>query len=93
MAMRKPVICYIDPAYRKYRPDLPIVSADPLTIETELERFILSKELRMNTGEKGVEYVKTYHDVEVVVDELLELYGFTIKSNKHGSTIKNSKTW
>ncbi len=93
MAMRKPVVCYIDPAYGKYRPDLPIVSANPQTIEQVLEQLALSKRFRMEIGEKGLEYVQQYHDVERVVDDLLELYGFEQKSNKHGSIIQHAKTW
>ncbi|MBV6429335.1 MAG: hypothetical protein KIPDCIKN_03886 [Haliscomenobacter sp.] len=93
MAMQKPVICYIDPAYGKYRPDLPIVSATPQTIEQELEKLILSKSLRMELGNKGLEFVRQYHDVEKVVDELIELYGFEESSRRHNTIVEDAKTW
>lgn len=93
MAMKKPVICYINPAYGKYRLDLPIVNTDPVTIEQNLEMLIKSKELRLDYGQKGLEYVEKYHDVEIVVDELLNLYGFEITNNRHKNKMQHVKTW
>ncbi|MFZ4559409.1 MAG: hypothetical protein ACOYOD_04360 [Saprospiraceae bacterium] len=93
MAMKKPVICYIDPAYKKYRPDIPIISATPKTIEYELESLIMSRVLRIELGEKGLNYVHRYHDVEKIVDELLQLYGFEVNTNKHSSKIEGVKNW
>lgn len=75
MAMRIPVVCYINPDYKKYRPDLPIVNANPKTIEDVLEGLIKNKEKRETIGEKSRDYVKKYHDVEKEADRLLKLYG------------------
>lgn len=75
MALQKPVVCYIDPELKKYRPDLPIVSAGPATLTAALEELIRNKSLREEIGRKSLAYVSQYHDVEVVVDQLLEVYG------------------
>lgn len=93
MAMQKPVVCYINPEYGRYRPDLPIISANPQTIEKVLEELIISKEARATIGLRSWEYVQKYHDVEVVVDELLEIYGFESKLFRHSRQIKNAKAW
>lgn len=93
MAMRKPVVCFINPEYGKYRSDLPIVNATPKTIEFELEKLILSKDLRVDIGESGFEYVKRYHDVEVVVDELFELYGLAVRNLRHSNKMDEASTW
>ncbi len=74
MAMKIPVVCYIRSDYKKYRPDLPIVNANPKTIEDVLEDLIKNKEKRKTIGEKSHDYVKKYHDVEKEADSLLKLY-------------------
>src|SRR5690606_570959 len=43
MALGKPVVCYIDPELLKYRPELPIVSATPTTLTSELEKLIANE--------------------------------------------------
>ena len=74
MAMKKPVISYINPKFCGANFDLPIVSASPLNIEIKLEELIRSKELRMKVGIASLKYVKKHHDVEVQIDNLLKLY-------------------
>ncbi|MBX2970370.1 MAG: glycosyltransferase [Cyclobacteriaceae bacterium] len=76
MALGKPVICNINEAYRKYRPDLPIVHADPRNLEAVVELLVKDIHMRKELGKQSREYVARYHDVEVVTDELLKLYGF-----------------
>lgn len=77
MALQKPVVCYIEPELKRYRPDLPIVNANPSTLVSVLEELILNKVLREEIGIKSHAYAKRYHDVETVVNELLKLYGVT----------------
>ena len=89
MALSKPVVCYIEPKYIKYNPDLPIVSADKDSLEDVLEGLINDTEARQRIGEKSREYVAKYHDVEKVVDQLLEIYGLTEQSLKN-DTFENT---
>lgn len=93
MAMKKPVICFIDSKYYKYRPDLPLVNANPNTLESKLEELLVSRESILKIGEAGFNYVKKYHDVEVVVDDLLKIYGFNEFSRRHKLKINNVKQW
>lgn len=93
MAMKKPVICYINPRYGRHRPDLPIVSATPSTIEDVLEKLITDKEKRLAIGEASLRYVSEYHDVEKVVDELLSLYGFDTLDFKINERLQDVKSW
>lgn len=81
MALGKPVICNIDSELRKYRPVLPIVHGAPENLEAVLEDLILNPEKRKNLGQQSKVYAAKYHDVEVVVDELLALYGIAQKSH------------
>lgn len=92
MALGKPVICFIEEDLKKYRPDLPIVSASPKTLEIELEKLIVSKELRNSIGEKSRVYAQRYHDVEKIADELLNCYGMDIGS-KIKDSVEDAKMW
>lgn len=92
MALGKPVICFIEPELKKYRPDLPIINATPKTLTAELEELIKSRENRMQIGNKSQEYARRYHDVEAIVDELLELYGFDQRT-KVKEKIDNPSMW
>lgn len=80
MALEKPVICNINEEWRSYRPDLPVLHADPGSLEQVLERLITNAALRKELGKRGREYVLKHHDVEVVVDQLLVLYGIAEKT-------------
>lgn len=63
MAMGKPVITYITEQMQKTFPDeLPIVSASPLNIETEIEKLILDGQRRYDLGVEGRKYIEIYHD-------------------------------
>lgn len=93
MAMKKPVICYINPKFGKHKPDLPIISATPNDIENQLEKLIKDKVLRKKIGDASLQYVKKYHDVEVEVDNLLKIYGFLDEEKNMTQEKKNIKTW
>ncbi len=93
MAMGKPVICYIDPTWQKYRPELPIVNAGPATLEQELANLIDNPQQRLQTGEYAKKYVQKYHDVEGELDRLLDLYGLSQKSLLHDNQLSGIKTW
>lgn len=92
MALGKPVICNIDTELRKYRPELPIVHGTPENLEVVLEELIRDPDKRRNLGTLSKQYVARYHDVEVVVDELLDLYGIQEKSHIREKII-DAKMW
>lgn len=93
MAMKIPVICYINPKFGKYRKDLPIISATPETLVKELELLVKDKLLRNSIGEESYQYVKKYHDVESEANNLLKLFGFNSLDNRTSSKLKEVKTW
>ncbi len=75
MALKKPVLCYIDENLFKIRPDLPIVNVRTSDdIEQKLIDLIRDKTLRTELGEKSRLYVEKYHDAEKITDLLLEIY-------------------
>lgn len=92
MALGKPVLCHIDPELIQYRPDLPIVSVTPATLTQELERLILDQTLRKELGIQSQQYAARHHDVEMIVDQLLKLYGIPA-ATKVFDKIENPATW
>lgn len=92
MALGKPVICNIDESLRIHRPDLPIIHADPSNLKKVILDLVLDVNLRKNIGILGFNYVRMYHDVEIVVDQLLQLYGFDEKTYKT-EFVTNAKQW
>lgn len=74
MALGKPVVAYIDPELRRHRPDLPIVSATPTDLAEKLKPLIRDQALRRQLGQQGRAYVEKWHDVNVIADQLLEIY-------------------
>lgn len=92
MALGRPVVCYIAPEFRKYRPDLPIVSAGPKDLTAVLEALVDDVERRNELGRKSREYVAKYHDVEVVVSDLFQAFGFE-KSTYTKDAVPDAKMW
>jgi glycosyltransferase involved in cell wall biosynthesis len=92
MALGRPVVCYIGPEYRKYRPDLPIVSAGPADLTEVLEDLVRDATKRAELGQRSREYVQKYHNVEEVVDQLFSLYGIEQRSLVK-ATAEGAKTW
>jgi hypothetical protein len=75
MAMGKPTISYIrENLLDRYPPDLPLVNANPDTIEQTLERLILDAQLRYRIGVASRAYVEHYHDADVVLEVLAKIY-------------------
>lgn len=75
MALGKPVICYIrDDLVSKYPEDLPIVNANPRTVEDVLETLLANPELRLELGMRSRAFAERYHDSKVVAGKLLALY-------------------
>ncbi|AXX86642.1 hypothetical protein AMRN_0890 [Malaciobacter marinus] len=75
MAAGKPTITYIrDDLKSKFPPELPLVIANPDTIYDVLKGLILDSKKRYEIGKNSRTYVEKYHDVKVVVDDLLKIY-------------------
>jgi glycosyltransferase involved in cell wall biosynthesis len=75
MALGKPVICYIrEDLVSKYPEDLPIVNANPYTIEDALETLLADPKLRLELGMRSRAFAERYHDSKVVAEKLVALY-------------------
>ncbi len=74
MALGKPVVSYINPELSNQRKDLPIVSATPRDLTEKLETLIRDRELRRSLGQQGRAYVEKWHDVNHIVNQLIEIY-------------------
>ena len=75
MALAKPVVCFIDPAWRAgYPAELPLVSATTETVVEQLEALIADGRRRQHLGQAGRAYVERHHDAHVVAARLRDLY-------------------
>jgi glycosyltransferase involved in cell wall biosynthesis len=75
MAAGKPTVTYIRADLVELFPEsLPIVNANPDTIESVLELLIANPELRSSIGRASRDYVEKYHDVDIVVGDLRNIY-------------------
>ncbi|MBN2117172.1 MAG: glycosyltransferase family 4 protein [Anaerolineales bacterium] len=74
MALGRPVICYIDPAWFHYRTDMPIVNASTRDLTDRLRELVQDADLRKHLGKAGMAYVHRYHDIKIIVDQCLQLY-------------------
>lgn len=93
MALGKPVVCFIEPELLKYRPDLPIVSAQPANLTEVLEDLVVHAEKRKRIGQQSMAYVAKYHDVERVVDDLFQRYGMARETYKVDHLENVPQTW
>jgi glycosyltransferase involved in cell wall biosynthesis len=92
MAVGLPVICHIDEELRKYRPDLPIIDATPSNLVKQLETLIDNSGLRMEISKRSRDYARRYHDVEIVIDQLTDIYRLDAKSAKRDS-LPDARMW
>ncbi|PLY05603.1 MAG: hypothetical protein C0625_12275 [Arcobacter sp.] len=75
MAAGKPTISYIrEDLISKFPSELPLVSANPDTIYDILKDLIVNPEKRFEIGKNSRAYVEKYHDVKIVVDDLIKIY-------------------
>ena len=75
MAAGKPTITYIRPdLVERYPFDMPLISANPDTIEVTLEELILDPRRRHSIGAASRRYVEKYHDSRLVALELINMY-------------------
>ncbi|WP_072681729.1 glycosyltransferase [Arcobacter sp. LA11] len=75
MCAGKPTLTYIrEDLVDNYPEDLPIVNANPDTIYDVLKDLITDSQKRHNIGEVSRKYVEKYHDIKVVVDNIIKVY-------------------
>lgn len=75
MASGKPTITYIRPdLLEKYPSDMPLLSANPETIEDALRGLIEDPARRVRLAHEGRRYVEKYHDSLVVAHDMMDIY-------------------
>jgi glycosyltransferase involved in cell wall biosynthesis len=74
MALGRPVVCYVDPELREFRPDMPIISGDPRNLKSTLRKLVRSPDQRAQSGRSGIEFVRRHHDVRSIVGQCLQIY-------------------
>lgn len=85
MALGKPVIAYLtDEMKESFPEDLPVVSATTTDIKDVLEDLIVNEEKRKELGEKGVAYVRKYHDLRRNSQVLFDIFTGKLKESLRG---------
>ncbi|HZG17704.1 MAG TPA: glycosyltransferase [Candidatus Bathyarchaeia archaeon] len=75
MALGKPVICWISDYMKEhYPPDLPLIAANPDTIEETLAYLLQNQDLLPEIGKQGRMYVERYHDMKTNSLKMLDIY-------------------
>jgi hypothetical protein len=77
MALGRPVVCYLNPRFAVHHPEweeAPIVNATPETVLDELRRLVRDRELRLELGRRGPEYVRRHHSLAAVGRQLDAVY-------------------
>ncbi len=74
MAEGKPVIAYLRDDFFRAHPDVPVVSAEPATIQDVLRNLIRDPARRAAFGARGPEFVRSRHDARAVAGTLLTEY-------------------
>lgn len=75
MALGKAVVCYIRDDIRAQLPsDLPIISANPDTLESTLRHLLSNPHLMVEFGALGRNYVEKMHDINRVGEQLSHIY-------------------
>lgn len=85
MAAGKPTLTYIRPdLVPKFPAEMPLVNTNPDTVYEKLKELICEPTLRADLSYRSRLYVEKYHDVDVVVGDLIDIYkdiGFQGVSN------------
>jgi glycosyltransferase involved in cell wall biosynthesis len=75
MAMGKTVIAYIrDDLTGYFRNEMPLLNANPKTIEAVLRDAVKDRELRQQLGQSARAFVERVHDSRIVARSVIELY-------------------
>jgi len=83
MALGKATVANVGPALRKLFPDtLPVIDANPDTIEEVLLDLIDNPRKRVEAARKGPEYAWIVHSIETTAIEALDAYALAAKMRK-----------
>jgi len=74
MAEGKAVVTYLRDDFLPLRPDLPVVSAEPVSVYDVLRDLVRDPARRLALGARGPGYVRRWHDTSVVGPQLLAEY-------------------
>jgi glycosyltransferase involved in cell wall biosynthesis len=74
MAEGKPVIAYLRDDFLADHPGVPVVNAEPATLEAALRELIRNPERRAELGAAGRTFARSAHDTTVVGAKLLAIY-------------------
>lgn len=77
MALRKPVVCYLNERFRRWHPEwdeCPIVNANPDDVVDRLRELVTDGKRRAALGRRGLDYVRKYHSLESVGRDMDEVY-------------------
>lgn len=75
MAAGKPTITYIRPdLVDRYPSDMPLVNANPDTFYEQLRALLIDGDLRAQISYQSRAYAEKYHDLHIVVQDLLKIY-------------------
>ncbi len=83
MALGKPVITYLrEDLLGQYATKPPVCSANPDTLYEVLKQLLLNPELRFQRGVEGRIFVEQYHDIKVVIPQLIKIYEGILEDNR-----------
>lgn len=75
MALGKPVVAWItDAMMERYPKELPIIVANPDTLESKLDYILRNRDMLKDLGTQGRRYVEKYHDINNEIIKLIQLY-------------------
>jgi hypothetical protein len=89
MALGKPIICFIKGRGLRFVPpkmlaDLPIINADETSLEEKLVDVIqMRSEERQSLAERGLAYLKTWHDPTKIAQRVVRDYRNILSSKDH----------
>ena len=74
LAMGIPTCTYLNQRYLEFIPDHPFINVSYETLECELKRLIENRDLLIEKGNSGREWVVKHHDIDSVMDKLYGYY-------------------
>ena len=89
MALGKPVLCFIKGRGLRFVPprmlaDLPIINADESSLEEKLMGVMqMSSEERVSLAERGLAYLKNWHDPRKIAQRVVRDYRTVLSSKDH----------
>ena len=88
IALGKPVICFVKGKGLKFVPekmlaDLPILNADETSLESKiLEVYNMNVEQKTNLATKGIKFLKTWYDPQMIADRVVKDYKAVLSGRK-----------